>query len=182
MNVDGLRSRSLSNMQCKCTIPKGESGYCERHKCEKIRRLVELCKLGAEGIEPGIAYWIAWEARRGPGQPKDPLSREQEQGPGQPHVEQPPGKTEKQSRTSGPGTELKRLFRWAGIQDTGCGGCGGMAARMDRWGPVKCREHLDEIVDHLEKQAAKRKLPFSRFAATKLVRLAIWKVERKANV
>lgn len=150
---------------CTCTIAD-ETGLatCERHGCLKSPPMVKLCQAGFRGESSGKKYLIAWEEGRGPGQ-----------------RETKPAKTKPQKPPSGPGTELKSLFHWLGIEDTGCGGCGGMAARMDRWGPAQCRNNLKRIVDHLEKQAAERNLPFSRFAATKLVRLAIWKAERKSN-
>jgi hypothetical protein len=40
-----------------------EPGWCERHKCNKSPRMVELC---GSGEHPG--YWHAWENGYGPGQ------------------------------------------------------------------------------------------------------------------
>lgn len=152
-------------MNCPCELPEaGERIYdCERLGC---RMTPHYCKL----YQTREDYRNSWNAGRGPAQ-NLPDAKPQNQRA-----------RKKRKPTTGPGTELKRLLRWVGITDTGCGGCGGMAGRMDRMGSGACREMLDLIVGHLEKQAARRNLPFSRFAATKLVRLAIWKAERKANV
>jgi hypothetical protein len=40
-----------------------EPGWCERHKCNKSPRMVELC---GSADHPG--YWHAWENGYGPGQ------------------------------------------------------------------------------------------------------------------
>lgn len=139
--------------------------HCSRFGIPATPTFCKLCR-----TDP--AYRKAWEAGTGPAQLR-PLA-----GEAKPRAVQ----SASPKPSSGPGTELKSLFRWLGIEDTGCGGCGGMATRMNRWGPAKCRKNLNTIVGHLEEQAAERKLPFSRFAATKLVRLAIWKAERKLRI
>ena len=83
---------------------------------------------------------------------------------------------------SGPGTELLKILRapfklleW--LPFTKFGGCAGRcvayAAKMDAWGVAGCRKRLEEIVDHLEAEAKKEGLPFSRRGARLLVRLAI---------
>ena len=81
--------------------------------------------------------------------------------------------------TTGPGTELKQLLSWFNIRvkENGCG-CKSMQKKMDRGGPQWCREHKEEILAHLEKEAKKRKLPFIRLAAGKLVDLAIRRAEK----
>jgi hypothetical protein len=50
-----------------------------------------------------------------------------------------------------------------------------MARQMNSWGPDGCERCLDKIVDHLEKEAKKRKLPipFRRTLARLLVKRAI---------
>lgn len=75
----------------------------------------------------------------------------------------------------GPGTELKRLLSHIGIHATGTCSCNAMAKQMDREGPDWCREHMEEIVDVMEKEAKHRGLPFKRLGGRALVRLAIWK-------
>ena len=81
--------------------------------------------------------------------------------------------------TTGPGTQLKNMLGWVGIRakEKGCG-CRSYQKKMDRGGPQWCRDHKQEILDHLEKEAKKRGLPFVRLAAEKLVDLAIRRAER----
>ena len=81
--------------------------------------------------------------------------------------------------TTGPGTELANLLKWFNIhaKEKGCG-CKSMQRRMDKGGPQYCRDHKEEILAHLEKEAKKRKLPFIKLAASKLVDLAIRRSER----
>ena len=81
--------------------------------------------------------------------------------------------------TTGPGTQLKNMLGWVGIRakEKGCK-CGHMQKKMDRWGAAGCRDHKQEILDHLAKEAKKRGLPFVKLAASKLVDLAIRRAER----
>lgn len=81
--------------------------------------------------------------------------------------------------TTGPGTELANLLKWFGIKakEKGCG-CKSFQKKMDRGGPQWCRDHKEEILDHLAKEAKKRRLPFIRLAAEKLLELAI----RRADI
>ena len=83
------------------------------------------------------------------------------------------------TKTTGPGTQLANLLKWFGIKakEKGCG-CKSFQKKMDKGGPQWCRDHKEEILDHLAKEAAKRKLPFVRLAAEKLVDLAIRRAER----
>jgi hypothetical protein len=74
---------------------------------------------------------------------------------------------------SGPGTELKKLLRLVGIADLPNCSCNAHAAQMDAWGADECEARLDEIVGWLEQEAGNRGLPFVRFAAQKVVKLAI---------
>lgn len=55
------------------------------------------------------------------------------------------------------GDRVHKLIAWAFGQSAveGCG-CGTWIDQMNDWGPVGCREHLDEIVDHLVDVATKR--------------------------
>ena len=58
---------------CQCEYPEGAKElFCDRHRCPKFRRLVELCNLGARGEAIGVPYWTAWEEGRGPKQPGAP--------------------------------------------------------------------------------------------------------------
>ena len=83
--------------------------------------------------------------------------------------------------TTGPGTELANLLKWFNIhaKEKGCG-CKSMQKKMDKGGPQWCRDHKDEILAHLEKEAKKRNLPFIRIAAEKLVNLAIRRAEKRS--
>ena len=81
--------------------------------------------------------------------------------------------------TTGPGTHLKNMLALIGIREKekGCK-CGHWQKKMDKGGPQWCREHRDEILDHLAKEAKKRGLPFVRLAADKLLDLAIRRSEK----
>lgn len=81
---------------------------------------------------------------------------------GEPHHEKP-----------GAGTELKKLLESIGIVAKPKCGCDAMARRMDREGEEWCREHWEEIVDVMEKEAHRRKLPFMRIVGKRLVMLAV---------
>ena len=81
----------------------------------------------------------------------------------------------------GPGCQLKRTFGVFGINsEPGCG-CDEFAARMDSLGPSWCWQHLEEIVDHLAEQAAKRGLPFIATAARIAVSRAIQAAEKEVS-
>jgi hypothetical protein len=79
--------------------------------------------------------------------------------------------------TGGPGTELKRLLGSFGIKskENGCS-CRSMQKKMDK--PGWAVSHKEEIIDHLAAEAKKRRLPFIRLAAEKLVDLAIRRAEK----
>ena len=81
--------------------------------------------------------------------------------------------------TLGPGTHLKNMLAAFGIKakEKGCK-CGHWQKKMDKNGPQWCRDHKDEILDHLAKEAKKRGLPFVKLAASKLLELAIRRSER----
>ena len=79
----------------------------------------------------------------------------------------------------GPGTELKNLLRKFGIvAKAGCS-CNSYAQQMNIWGPEKCEEQLPAILVWLERESARRKLPFLKMAAELLVRRAIKTARRK---
>lgn len=83
---------------------------------------------------------------------------------------------------SGPGAELKKLLaRWLGIHAQPNCTCNAHAAQMDEWGPDECERRLDEIVGWLEEQARGRGLPFVRFAAQQVVKLAIRRARAAAS-
>jgi hypothetical protein len=49
----------------------------------------------------------------------------------------------------GPGTELHKLLHAMGFTPGGCN-CDAWRDRMNTWGVDGCREHRQEIIDHLE--------------------------------
>ena len=93
--------------------------------------------------------------------------------------QQEPSAMQKKPKTIGPGTHLANLLKWFNIhaKEKGCG-CKSMEKKMNRGGPQWCRDHKEEILAHLEKEAKKRKLPFIKLAASKLIDLAIRRSER----
>lgn len=83
--------------------------------------------------------------------------------------------------TSGPGTELAKLLKRIGITATPNCSCNARARQMDQWGCDECERRLEEIVDGLGEEAAKRRLPFVRVAGRQLVKLAIRRARAAAS-
>lgn len=73
----------------------------------------------------------------------------------------------------GPGTELKKLLRYIGISITSNCKCKDRAIKMNEWGVEKCEKNIETIVDWLQEEAKRRRLPFLRIAAKLLVKRAI---------
>lgn len=88
-------------------------------------------------------------------------------------TEKPPAPRE------GPGTELKSLLGLIGIKASPNCSCNARAQRMDQMGVEWCRQNVTVIVGWLQEEANKRHLPFSKFAARKLVQTAIDRAARK---
>lgn len=86
-----------------------------------------------------------------------------------------------QLMAQGPGTELKALLAKFGIQSSPTCQCNAMAVKMNVWGPDECLSHLEEIVDVMESEAGKRKLPFLRAAGRLLVKKAIANARKRGN-
>jgi len=84
----------------------------------------------------------------------------------------------------GPGTALKQILGRFGIVEKRKCKCKAMAYKMDQWGVDGCLERMDTILDHMEKEAAKRKLnfPFCRSLARLLVMRAIRAARRSQKV
>jgi hypothetical protein len=93
----------------------------------------------------------------------------------------------------GPGTALQGLLkrRFGVVFESNCG-CRAMVDRMNRWGPSSCREHLDEIVEALQSEFARRRekqllprklalIPFSRVIARVLVKRACKLAESRSQ-
>jgi hypothetical protein len=82
----------------------------------------------------------------------------------------------------GPGTELKLLLRKFFIREKpGCG-CDEYAEMMNIAGPDWCKEHFEEIVDRLEREAKKRRLPFVRTLGRIVVHRAIRNARKKLEM
>jgi len=79
----------------------------------------------------------------------------------------------------GPGTELKALLAMIGIKSSPTCSCNARSAKMDEMGVAWCAENVGVIVGWLQEEANKRRLPFSKFAARKLVQTAIARAARK---
>ena len=78
----------------------------------------------------------------------------------------------------GPGSELSDILERLGMaQVEGCK-CKGRARQMDKWGPEECLRRIDEIVGWLEEEAKNRKLPFFRWPAKTLVKVAIHRSQK----
>jgi hypothetical protein len=82
----------------------------------------------------------------------------------------------------GPGTELKRLLAKVGIYPTPECKCTQRATAMDSEGPDWCRENVETIVDWLEEESTRRKLPFVRLAGKLLVLRAIHNTRKKLRM
>lgn len=80
----------------------------------------------------------------------------------------------------GAGTELKALLGMIGIKSSPTCSCNKRAKTMDENGIEWCKENVPTIISWLQEEAQKRRLPFSRLAARKLIQLSISKAERKA--
>lgn len=88
---------------------------------------------------------------------------------------------------SGPGTELKKLLSIIGIKSKdgkeGCK-CSDRAKHMDymeQAEPGWCERNIDEIVGWLQEESQKRRLPFFKTIARKLIKLAIKRSKQKSN-
>ncbi len=81
----------------------------------------------------------------------------------------------------GAGTELKKLLATIGITSTPNCSCNRRAATMNSNGIEWCKQNMSTILDWLKEESAKRKLPFVRFGAKKLVQLAIRRAEKNVQ-
>lgn len=106
------------------------------------------------------------------------LSKEEHHELSQRYSEVPP--TSPPLPREGAGTELKKLLAMIGITSSPNCACNARAAEMDRNGVQWCKDNVSEIVVWLQSEAQRRNLPFSRFAARKIVQIAIARAARKA--
>lgn len=79
----------------------------------------------------------------------------------------------------GVGTELKKLLSWMNIKPTPNCSCNKRAKIMNDKGVSWCIDNIDTILSWLKEESGKRKLPFIRYAAQKIVKLAISRAEKK---
>lgn len=84
-------------------------------------------------------------------------------------------------KAMGVGSTLKSMLAAMGV--SACWGCINLAKRMDDWGPDGCEEHMPEILEIMQENAAKRRwmdfLPFKETGSELLVRLAIKRVRNQ---
>lgn len=78
----------------------------------------------------------------------------------------------------GVGTELKKLLSKIGINASPNCSCNKRASLMNNNGIEWCEANIDTIVNWLEEESKKRKLPFVRYAATLIVKRAISNARR----
>lgn len=160
------------NPEIECAGPQGEDRWwkCPVHKGKLTAHWTRLCR-----NKP--PYRLAWKEGRGPGQEHRVVL-----GPSR--LKSVDGKVPRDvGCKSGPGTELKQIiaawqrrFPWFDLgPQKDCGSCADMARKMDQWGPDGCKEHMETILDRLDREAAKRNLsvPFQRTVARLLVKQAI---------
>lgn len=83
--------------------------------------------------------------------------------------------------SGGPGTELSTMLSRIGITAKPNCSCKAHAKQMDEWGPDVCEQRMPEILGWLEHQANARKLPFSRFVAEQVVRMAIRRARKSRS-
>ena len=88
---------------------------------------------------------------------------------------------EKKYPEEGPGTELKKLLGFIGIQATSNCSCNKKALIMNDWGCDVCMNNIEHILDWLREEASKRKLPFIRSLAKILVKQAIKNARKKLS-
>lgn len=79
---------------------------------------------------------------------------------------------------SGVGTELKKLFSMIGLKATPTCSCNRKAMEYDHAGIRWCKNNIETILSGLEEESKKRKIPFIKFAAEQVVKIAIKRAER----
>jgi len=79
----------------------------------------------------------------------------------------------------GVGAELKKLLKLVGITSSPNCSCNKRAEIMDNEGILWCKSNKSIILDWLQEESNKRKLPFIRFGAEQIVNMAIRRAEKK---
>lgn len=81
--------------------------------------------------------------------------------------------------SDGPGTELKKLLAKFGIQSNANCSCNERANIMDKEGNDWVEANMDTVLNWLQEESHKRKLPFFKTAAKVLVKKAIANSRKK---
>lgn len=111
---------------------------------------------------------------------KDNIITIDEKHPSYPSTKKP-GFIAPQTKSHGPGTELKKLLSKIGITATPTCACNARAREMDAIGPDECEKRIDEIVGWLKEEATKRNLPFIDYAGKMLIKRAIKNARKNMN-
>lgn len=74
---------------------------------------------------------------------------------------------------AGPGTEVKRILGWLGIQTSAACSCNKRAAQMDQWGTAGCLARRREIVQWFGEESQKRRLRYCVAAGYAVLFLAL---------
>lgn len=101
--------------------------------------------------------------------------------PSYPSAARSPAPPAHSTPAGGPGTELSKMLSRIGITAKPNCSCKAHAKQMDEWGPDVCEQRMPEILGWLEHQANARKLPFSRFVAEQVVRMAIRRARKSRS-
>jgi hypothetical protein len=80
---------------------------------------------------------------------------------------------------TGVGTELKKLLSMLGIKTTPDCSCNTRARIMNEKGINWVKQNQELIISWMREEAAKRKLPFFKLAAQKILSIAISRAEKK---
>jgi hypothetical protein len=94
------------------------------------------------------------------------------------HEKYPKQKVKEQQ---GAGTELKKILASVGIRSTPNCSCNAKATAMNKNGIDWCKNNKDIILSWLQEEAVKRKLPFFRFFARRMINIAISRAEKTEN-
>jgi len=79
----------------------------------------------------------------------------------------------------GVGTEIKKLLAWMNIRPTANCSCNKRAKLLNEKGILWCKENQEAICVWLKEEAINRKLPFFKYGAMKIIKMAISRAERK---
>ena len=90
-------------------------------------------------------------------------------------------KQKNQKIEQGAGTELKKMLESVGIRATPNCSCNAKATAMNKNGIEWCKNNKDTILSWLQEEAVKRKLPFFRFFARRMINIAISRAEKAEN-